>query len=75
MPDEDELYDVDGWLLFYAVVRIGLAAAALLFVGVAFSGPTRASRICTSSPSSRDLGQASVSFGRVVGPSRPWHWI
>lgn len=31
---EDDLYDVDGWLLFYAVIRIGLAAAALIFVGV-----------------------------------------
>jgi hypothetical protein len=30
---EDDLYDVNGWLLFYAVIRIGLAAAALIFVG------------------------------------------
>ncbi len=30
---EDDLYDVSGWLLFYAVVRIGIAAAALIFVG------------------------------------------
>ena len=30
---EDDLYDVSGWLLFYAVIRIGLAAAVLIFVG------------------------------------------
>jgi hypothetical protein len=35
---EYDLEDVNGWLLFYAVIRIGLAAIALLPVGAGLLG-------------------------------------
>ena len=35
---EDDLDDVNGWLLFYAIIRIGLAAIALLLVGAGLLG-------------------------------------
>ena len=39
MSTEDDLSDVSGWLLVYAVVRIGVAAAALIFVAAGILAP------------------------------------
>ena len=32
MADDSELYDVDGWLMFYAVIRIAIGVLALFYL-------------------------------------------